>query len=99
MPTNTIPLQALELVLQKIITNYAQRGITSVDVTAKDFYLAISTREMFDMHRTPSEPHSVGSLADDLAELEKLLIEPDRMATVVDIERLGNVLRAVSEFI
>lgn len=99
MAAQLITLQTLELMLKTIIKSYAQRGVDHVDVTGKDFYLSMGTPEMFDVYQTPCEPLPVGSLADDMAELKKLLIDPDRIATAVDIERLGNVLRAVSELI
>jgi hypothetical protein len=39
----------------------------------------------------------VGSLIDDWNELTKLATSSDPFPTAVDVERLGNVLRAVSE--
>ena len=97
MPDRFISLEDLELIFRKITASYAERGVDHIDLTGKDFYLAIDTRAMFDVYETPREPLPVGSLIDDLAGLGKFIDEPDHMATVVDIERLGNVLRAVSE--
>ncbi len=51
---------------------------------------------MFDVYADVPYPIGIGSLQDDIAELAKLLGDPERMPTSVDIERLGNVLRAVS---
>lgn len=97
MPDQSTSLKDLELIFQKITASYAQRGVEHIDLTSKDFYLAIDTQAMFDVYETPLEPLPVGSLVDDLAELQKFLSRPDHMATVVDVERMGNVLRAVSE--
>ena len=97
MAAEPLSLKTLDLIFQKIIASYAQRGIEHVDLSKQDFYLTIATQEMFDVYETPSKPVPVGSLVDDMAELQKFLGEHDHMATLVDIERLGNVLRAASE--
>jgi hypothetical protein len=95
--TEPIQLQTLITILQRIAAGYADRGILGADLSGKDFYLAIGTAEMFDVCAKPIEPLPVGSLADDWKELSKLANNPNAFPTAVDVERLGNVLRAVSE--
>jgi hypothetical protein len=45
----------------------------------------------------PQNPMPIGSIADDVKELSQLAADPEPFLMAVDIERLGNVLRAVSE--
>jgi hypothetical protein len=97
MAAESIPFQTLITILQRIAAGYAERGVVQVDISDKDFYLTIGTAEMFDVYSKPSEPLGVGSLVDDLKELTKLVNESDAFPTAVDVERLGNVLRAMSE--
>lgn len=94
-----VPLIALVTVLQRIASAYHQRGIESFDLSACDFYRAFATDEMFDVYAQAPSPIGIGALHDDIAELSKLLANSDRMPTSVDLERLGNLLRAVSALI
>jgi hypothetical protein len=94
-----VSLAALAAVLHRIVADYRQRGIDSVDLSAHDFYRAFGTKEMFDVYADAPSPIGIGSLYDDISELSKLLANPEGLSTAVDIERLGNVLRAVSEII
>jgi hypothetical protein len=94
---DAIALVALARLLDRIAADYRQRGIETVDLSARDFYRVFATDEMFDVYADAPSPICIGSLRDDIAELSKLLAEPDYMPTALDIERLGNVLRAVSE--
>ena len=99
MQREAITFKELEIILQKISASYAERGIEHIDLSRQDFYLSLSTNEMFDLYQPPSQPLPIGSLIDDVTELDKFLSAPNHMATAVDIERLGNVLRAMSELI
>jgi hypothetical protein len=93
-------IQWLELinVLARIAASYGERGIDGLTPQG-DFYLQIPTNEMFDVHIEPSKPWPIGSLADDWRELRRLIDQPEPFATAVDVERLGNLLRAISEAI
>jgi hypothetical protein len=92
-----IKLSLLTQWMQAIEAGYAQRGIHEIDLSGLDFYLQVGTDEMFDLYSEPSEPTPIGSLIDDLMELAKLAEGPEPFPTAVDVERLGNVLRAASE--
>jgi hypothetical protein len=96
---DNVPFAALATLLERIAAEYRQRNIASVDLSARDFYRVFGTAEMFDVYADAPSPIGIGSLYDDIAELAKLLEDPDRMPNAVDIERLGNLLRAVSEVI
>jgi hypothetical protein len=97
MPDQSIKLSVLTTLLQKIEAAYAQRGILEIDLSGQDFYMVVSTDKMFDVYAQPIETMPIGSLSDDLRELAKLAQSSDPFPTAVDIERLGNVLRAVAE--
>jgi hypothetical protein len=92
-----IPLALLARLLEQIAASYQQRGIASTDLSGHDLYRVFTTDEMFDVYADMPQTIAIGSLRDDIAELSKLLDNPERVATAVDIERMGNVLRAVSE--
>ena len=84
--------------LTRIASDYGERGIDRFRPDG-DFYLSFATDEMFDVYSQPSQPLPIGSLNDDWRELKRLIDEPEHMPTAVDVERLGNVLRAISETI
>ncbi len=97
MKNQIITLSMLTALMGKIEAGYAQRGIQEVDLSGHDFYLVVGTDTMFDVYEKPPDPMPIGSLNDDLKELAKLVRSSDPFPTTVDVERLGNVLRAVSE--
>jgi hypothetical protein len=97
MASEPISFQTLITILQQIATGYENRGVVQADLSDKDFYLSIGTTEMFNVYALPSAPLPIGSLADDWKELTKLVNSADPFPTAVDVERLGNVLRAMSE--
>jgi hypothetical protein len=97
MPDQIIKLSTLTRLVQQIEAGYAQRGVQEVDLSGYDFYMSIGTDVMFDVYAKPAVPMPIGSLADDLIELTKLAESADPFPTALDVERLGNVLRAVSE--
>ena len=96
---DAVPLMALVSVLQRIAAEYHQRGIKTVDLSERELYRAFATDEMFDVYVPAPSPIGIGSLHDDIAELSKLLADPDRRPTALELERLGNVLRAVSALV
>jgi len=95
----TISFDALAQTFARIVALYAERGIVMIDTGDRDAYLAIATDEMFDVYTEPDQPLPIGSLDDDLTELTKILTDKDRAITALDLERLGNVLRAASEIL
>jgi hypothetical protein len=97
MTNQIIKLSMLTQLLQQIQAGYAQRGIHDVDLSGCDFYQTVGTDTMFDVYTQPSGPMPIGSLHDDLKELAKLAQSTEPFPTALDVERLGNVLRAVSE--
>ncbi len=68
----------------------------AIDLGEHDLYLSIAPEAMFDLYGIETHAPTVGSLWDDLAQLQQLRDDPQRTVTPVDIERLGNVLRAVA---
>jgi hypothetical protein len=60
-----------------------------------DYYWSVDSSQAFDMSSSPEI--MVGSLDDDLNELEKLLLDSERVVTPVDFDRLGNILRYLSK--
>jgi hypothetical protein len=97
MGNQTIKLSTLTQWMKDIESGYAQRGIHEIDLSSHDYYLCVSTDTMFDVYAQPQNPMPIGSIADDVKELTQLAADPEPFPTAVDIERLGNVLRAVSE--
>ncbi len=96
MKLEHVRLATLASVFRRIAAGYSELGIDQVDLSQRDLYRVFGTDEMFDVYADVPYPIGIGSLQDDIAELAKLLGDPERMPTSVDIERLGNVLRAVS---
>jgi len=90
----SISLLFLLAIADKIVSEYTERGLATVDLGDRQYYHAVAADEMFDMTTTPKEL-IVGDLYDDISELKRL--KNDDMSTAVDIERLGRVLLAVSE--
>lgn len=99
MSDNTIKISVLAALLDRIADHYAERGMLELDTGPHDAYRAVATDEMFDVYTESDGPLPIGSLDDDLTELEKLLTDRDRAVTALDLERLGNVLRAASEIL
>lgn len=93
----TLNLMVLLALAQRIVDEYKERGIHEVTLTGKDLYQSVATEDMFDLEADFGDALPIGSLDDDLNELSKLLNDPSRSPTAVDMERLGNVLRAVSQ--
>lgn len=94
----TIKWSELGDILGRIAASYRERGIDHM-IAPGDLYLQIAPNDMFDVYSEPSKPWPIGSLVDDWHELKLLINQPEPFATAVDVERLGNVLRALSEAI
>lgn len=89
----------LAALAQRIIGDHKTNPPREICFGDRDLYLAIGSNDLFDLYAIGTHKPAVGSLQDDIAELRKLLDDPQRIATPVDMERLGNVLRAVSQVV
>ena len=69
-------------------------GVSDLNLQEADYYWAVPSDDWLEMNETP-EP-VVGSLVDDFRELQSVLRSPDR-ASALDLERLGNLLRLLSD--
>ena len=86
-------LQYIWETIFKRITNVTDGCINLDDI---DMYWSASGPESYDMSKDPIL--EVGSLRDDLKELKKL-INKDKTATFVDIDRFAAVLNAISQIL
>jgi hypothetical protein len=79
----------------KILFAYARaQGATGIEAGARDLYWTISSPDWLAIYEEPKP--SVGSFADDEAELSKLLSDPSR-ACSVDFDRVAHLLRLLSD--
>lgn len=88
-----IHLRQLLLLLAMLVEHYQQAGVDALEIDDMDYYWVVQPPEWTDFQHEPSL--CVGSLIDDWAELQRVLKED--IVTTVDFNRLGAVLRAVSE--
>lgn len=88
-----IQLRQLLLLLAMLVEHYQQAGVEALEIDDMDYYWVVQPPEWTDFQHEPSL--CVGSLIDDWAELQRVLKED--IVTTVDFNRLGAVLRAVSE--
>jgi hypothetical protein len=89
----TIHLRQPLLLLAMLVEHYQQAGIDALEIDDMDYYWVVEPPAWADFQKEPSL--CVGSLVDDWAELQRVLKED--IVTTVDFNRLGAVLRAVSE--
>lgn len=87
-------IDELERCISRLLRVARSRGITKIDTGARDYYWNVPSPEWVDMTKQPEL--TVGSLDDDLSELEKLLADPDR-ASSVDLDRAAAILRLLSD--
>jgi hypothetical protein len=92
-----VNLSVLLGMVEQVIDGYKARGIHTVDLGQADTYLMIATEDMFNVYADPPKPLPIGSLTDDITGLTELMKMEDPLPTSVDLERLGNLFRAVSE--
>lgn len=90
-----INLKELSKLFEILIKEAIEAGFEKIDVDS-DNYWVVTSSERDDFSRTPVI--SVGSLIDDMESLRKVL-EGSNPATTVDIDRLANVLIAISNYI
>lgn len=87
-------LEDLKRCLEILLDHVEQvHGVAELDLQKADYYWSVSSDDWLEMNESP-EP-VVGSLVDDVRELQSVLDSPDR-ASALDLERLGNLLRLLS---
>ena len=87
-------IDELERCISQLLALARSRGIEKIDTGKRDYYWSVPSPEWVDMTKQPQL--TVGSLDDDLAELNKLRAEPER-ASSVDLDRAAAMLRLISE--
>ena len=90
-----IEVSNLKRLFQMVIEKLQDfEGIDKIEINEdEDMYQFISTDEW-----QLSEPKPlVGSLYDDLEELEKIIIDSERVITFVDFDRISSILHFISE--
>lgn len=73
-----------------LLSDAKDRGISRIDAGARDLYWTTTDDDWFSMNKQPQL--GVGSLDDDISEIEKSIQDPSRRS-VVDFERCAAVLR------
>ncbi|WP_426746450.1 hypothetical protein VZQ01_41825 [Myxococcus faecalis] len=87
-------LDELEQCISQLLALARSRGIERLDTGKRDYYWNVPSPEWVDMTKQP--PLTVGSLDDDLVELDKLRAQPERAASV-DLDRAAAMLRLISD--
>lgn len=87
-------LDELERCITTLLALARARGIYEIHKGKPDYYWSVPSPEWTEISKDPEL--TVGSLNDDLLELEKLLKEPER-ASSVDFDRVASVLRLLSD--
>ncbi|WP_203410744.1 hypothetical protein [Archangium violaceum] len=88
-----IHLRQLPLLLTRLVEHFQQAGVSALEIDDMDYYWVVEPPEWTEFQKEPSL--CVGSLIDDWAELQRVL--EGGIVTTVDFNRLGAMLRAVSE--
>lgn len=73
-----------------LLSDARARGISSIDAGARDLYWTTADDDWCAMNQQPEL--GVGSLDDDISEIEKSIQDPSRRS-VVDFDRCAAVLR------
>jgi hypothetical protein len=89
-----VTIDDLEGCIFKLLALARARGIQEVGLRGEDSYWTVPSPEWLEMKQQPAL--AVGSLADDLAELEKLVAHPER-ASSIDLDRAAAALRLLSD--
>ncbi|MCU0800608.1 MAG: hypothetical protein MUD11_02340 [Rhodobacteraceae bacterium] len=96
MNTHEINLAVLIGLAERVLEGRKAQGVHSVDLGTRELYHCIPDDVVYLPYEQPEGPFEMGSLSDDLNALGKLLVDPDRVVTAVDVSRLAHVLRAVA---
>ncbi|AGC48510.1 hypothetical protein MYSTI_07238 [Myxococcus stipitatus DSM 14675] len=87
-------LDDFEKCILQLLNLARQRGIERLDTQAHDYYWIVPAPDWVDFTNDPKP--AVGSLHDDLAELRKLLDDPDRGSSI-DLDRAASLLHLLSD--
>jgi len=88
-----VPITLLEQAFQRILSKLKSEGVTTVRIT-NDAYRFVPTDSWNDF---TTDEILVGSIQDDVEGLKKLVDDPDRFCTYVDVDRFATVLKALSQ--
>lgn len=84
----------LEACFQLLLEMLRSRGVESVETGQHDLYWSILSEDWLNFQNEP-EP-AVGSLDDDLRELKRVA-SGESIASLVDLERIGAVLKLLAD--
>lgn len=96
MDTHDINVTVLLGMAERVLEGCKKQGVHTVDLAGRELYHCIPDEVVFLPYAQPEGPFEMGSLADDLGELGKLLADEERVVTAVDVGRLAHVLRAMA---
>jgi hypothetical protein len=88
--------EGLSALLSRLGEHLAWRMPDGAAGLGRDLYLTVDEAKMFDVHEIGEPRVNVGSLHDDINELSKLLTDPDRPISPVDVSRMGHLLLALA---
>lgn len=88
-----IKLKELEKILHLIVKKAHKNGIDTIKLE-HDFYWNIDVEQKLNLKKDPKP--DVGSLCDDLESLRKVL-DKENDLSIIDFERLGNLLTYIGE--
>ena len=91
---DSISIRDLQYLWETVFKKIVNSTDSSIKLDDIDMYWSVSGPESYDMSKDPIL--EVGSLRDDLKELKRL-INKDKPATFVDIDRFAAVLNAISQ--
>lgn len=92
--TATMTMDEIQRCLSLLLEHASRQGLTGIDAGNVDFYWTMTSEDWLVADIEPKP--AVGSLHDDIAELKRLLTDPDR-ASSVDLDRLASILRLLSD--
>ena len=91
-----IAIEDLKFICQKILHKAEKTNLKEIEVDA-DYYWNVSNDDIYNFS-TNNPELTIGSIVDDWTWLKKILDE-DSQPSIVDIERLGNILKTLSNVI
>ena len=91
-----ITIQELKVLCEKILTEAEMSNIKEIDIPI-DYYWSVGFDDAYNMNKEIPDL-IVGSFEDDWQNLKKI-IETKNTPTIVDIERLGNVIKILGDSI
>jgi hypothetical protein len=91
--TDTVNLLFLLNALTRIVEDHKSRGEHSASLGELDYHHVLPTHQAINIYAQPELPLPVGSTHDTIAELQKLIEDPNRLAIPHDLEMLGDLLR------